>query len=260
MLARTNVLLRLKSSLRALVLPVLILSVWWFITYLGLVSAVILPSPEKVIQTFVTFANNGQLWFNLSVSFGRVVKGFLIGVSAGLCIGSLMGASRLAEKLIGPLFHAVRQVPILGWIPLLILVFGIKENSKIAFIALGSFYPMALNTFEGARSLKKEYYEVARVFEYTKFRLVTTFLLPAAVPAILTGIRTSLSESWMLVVGAEMFASSFGGIGEMIWLAKDAFHIHIVLMGIICIGTVGFVFNWTIGLLEVRLLQWRKPA
>ncbi len=243
---------------RGVILPLVILVIWEVISRWGIVPSSILPSPGKVIDTFVELIKNGNLVFNIKASLIRVLKGFLVGGSIGFILGILMGLSRTIEKLVSPIFHSIRQVPLLGWIPLIILWFGIGEISKIVFISIGAFYPMVLNTFEGIRSVPKEYVEVAKVFEYDKLNLLRKVILPTALPSILTGIRFSLSVSWMLVVGAEIFTVSAGGIGDMIWEAREHFRMDVVFVGIIVIGIIGLLMNQFVGLIETRLLRWRK--
>jgi len=242
---------------RGLVVPILLLALWWVIAWNRWVSPLFLPSPEKVVATFLSLLGEGKIVANLGESLSKVVKGFLIGITAGFVLGLLMGLSRTAEKLLGPLFNAVRQVPILAWIPVLILVFGLTELAKLIFIALGALYPMTLNTFDGCRQLKREYLELARVFEYSRLRLLWRFTLPSALPSILAGLRVSLSEAWLLVIGAEIFFKTRGGLGDMMWEAKGKVRMDVVFITIIIIGLIGFLLNQTMTLLEKRLLRWR---
>lgn len=248
---------QLIQQARGAVIPILIVAVWWIIAKNGWVSPIFLPAPEKVAATFLSLFSEGKIVSNLGESLFKVVKGFFIGISAGFILGTLMGLSRTAEKLLNPLFNAVRQVPILGWIPILILIFGLTELAKLVFIALGAFYPMTLNTFDGCRQLKKEYLEVAQVFEYSRFRRLWRFTLPAALPSILAGVRVSLSEAWMLVIGAEIFFKTRGGLGDMMWEAKGKVRMDVVFITILIIGLIGYLLNWVMALLESRLLRWR---
>lgn len=243
---------------RGIILPLAILVIWEVISRWGMVSSYILPSPWKVIAAFVELIKNGNLIFNIKLSLDRVIKGFLVGGSIGFILGILMGLSRTIEKLISPIFHAIRQVPLLGWIPLIILWFGIGEISKIVFIAIGAFYPMVINTFEGIRNVPKQYVEVARIFEYDKVKLLQKVILPASLPSILTGVRFSLSVSWMLVVGAEIFTVTAGGIGDMMWEAREQFRMDVVVVGIITIGIIGLIMDRLLGAFEIRFLHWRK--
>jgi sulfonate transport system permease protein len=245
------------NKARGLVIPAVILAVWWVITSNKWVSPLFLPAPEKVYVTFLKLLSEGRIYENLGLSLLKVAKGFFIGIAAGLFLGTIMGISKTAEKLLNPLFNAVRQVPALGWIPILILLFGLTELAKVIFIAMGAFYPMTLNTFDGCRQLKKEYLEVAKVFEYGRLRLFWRFILPSAMPSILAGIRVSMSEAWLLVIGAEIFFRARGGIGDMLWEAKEKLRMDVVFITILIIGLIGFILNQVLSLLESRLLRWR---
>jgi sulfonate transport system permease protein len=242
---------------RGAVIPVVIIAAWWVVARNEWVSSTLLPPPEKVISTFLTLSDEGKIVANLQQSLIKVVNGFCVGISAGFVLGTLMGLSGTVEKLVGPLFNAVRQVPILGWIPILILIFGLNELAKVIFIALGAFYPMTLNTFDGCRGVRKEYLEVARVFGYGRLRLLWRFTLPSALPSILAGIRVSMSEAWLLVIGAEIFFKTTGGMGDMMWEAKEKVRMDIVFITILIIGLIGYILNQALGLLESRLLRWR---
>lgn len=253
-----NIFNRQRERIEGCILPFAILIIWWIISSWKIISSNILPGPEKVIRAFIFLLKSGDLIFNVQVSLIRVIKGFFLGGSIGFILGILMGLSKTIEKLAGPLFHAIRQVPLLGWIPLIIIWFGIGEVSKVVFISFGAFYPMLLNTFEGIRGVSKQYVEVAKVFEYDKVSLLKKIILPAALPSILTGLRLGLSISWMLVVGAEIFTVSNGGIGNMMWEARERFRMDIAIVGIIVIGIIGLVMNQLVGLLEARFLRWRK--
>lgn len=248
---------KLVQKARGLVIPLVILIVWWLASRTDGAPSPLLPTPEKVYASLLSLLNEGKIYVNLQQSLAKVVKGFLVGIVAGFILGTLMGLSRTVEKLFGPLFNAVRQVPILGWIPLLILWFGQTELAKVIFIALGAFYPMTLNTFDGSRQLKKEYLEVARVFEYSRLRLLWRFTLPSALPSILAGIRISMSEAWLLVIGAEIFFKARGGIGDMMWEAKERVRMDVVFITILIIGLIGYLLNHAMTLLERRLLRWR---
>lgn len=251
---------QLKEKTRTITLPLFLLVAWWVVSSRGIVSPHFLPRPEAVIGAFLSLAGEGILVFNLKMSFSRVISGFLLGSSIGLVLGIAMGLSRTVEKLLRPLFDAIRQVPMLGFIPLIILWCGVNETSKVVFIAIGAYYSIVLNTFEGIRSVRKEYLEVARVFEYGRFRLLRRFVLPSALPSIITGLRLGLSKSWMLVVGAELFTASKGGIGNMMAEGREQWRMDIVFVGIIIVGLVGFILDQLLKVLEARLLVWRKAS
>jgi sulfonate transport system permease protein len=124
-------------------------------------------------------------------------------------------------------------------------------------IAVGAFYPMILNTYQGIRGVGMNAIEVGRIFSYSKPRLFTHIVLPSALPSIATGIRVSLANAWMFVVVAEIFGITSGGVGNMMNDAREAFKMHIVVMGVIVIGVVGFLLNIVLSRFERQFMSWR---
>lgn len=239
------------------IFPLILLIFWETATRLKLFPSQLLVPPKQVVLTFVDLLRRGDLIIHLRISLMRVVAGFLLGITSGFILGTAMGLSKRLERYIYPFFNLVRQIPLLGWMPLLMLWFGVGELFKIVFIAIGAFYPMVLNTFEGIRNVPKEYMEVAKVFEYGKLRLLQKVILPTALPSIFTGIKLGLSMSWMLVVGAELVAAS-EGIGYLMTWGRQLFQFDIVMLGVIIIGIIGLFMNNALGALEVRFLRWRR--
>ncbi|MDD5465160.1 MAG: ABC transporter permease [Candidatus Omnitrophica bacterium] len=248
---------KIKDKLWGFVLPLLVLITWEIVTRLELFPIQLLVPPKQVVFTFIDLLKKGDLLTHLRISFMRVLAGFAIGTSIGFIFGTAMGLSRRIEKYFGPLFHAVRQVPLLGWMPLLMLWLGIGEAFKVVLISIGAFYPVVLNTFEGVRSVPKEYAEVAQVFEYSKFKLLRKVIIPAALPSILTGIRIALSMSWLLLVGAELMAAS-EGVGFLMTQGRRFFQTDVVMVGVLIIGVIGLVINNTVARIEKYFLRWSR--
>jgi sulfonate transport system permease protein len=248
---------KLKNLLLGLIIPLILLALWDFITRRELVSIQLLPPPKMLFDTWWDMQISGELAVNMKVSLLRVSLGFLLGASAGFLLGTAMGLWKTVEQYLAPLFTCVRQIPIVGWLPFLILWLGIDELFKIAFIALGTLIPMTVKTYEGIKGVPASYLEVVRVFEFGWFRTLRTVIIPAALPSIITGLRLGLSEAWMLVVGAELIASS-AGIGNVMIVARRLFQSDVVLVGVVVIAITGYVMDRMLGLLETRLLGWRR--
>lgn len=248
---------KIKDAGLAMILPVLLVMLWFYAAEKEWCPPQLLVPPQQVMATFVDLFKTGELAGHLQASFLRVVEGFAAGAVAGLSLGVLLGLSRRADTYIGPLFHGMRQVPIMGWVPIFMVWFGIGEVFKLVFIALGVFYILTINTYEGIRGVPNVYVEVARVFEYSRLRLLWRVILPAASPSIFTGIRFALGMAWMSVVGAELIASETG-IGYMMTWGRQLFQIDVVMVGIFVIGFVGLVMDAGMGLLEKYVLRWRR--
>jgi sulfonate transport system permease protein len=236
-----------------LLIPVSVLVIWGAKGSPGS----LISSPGEVYAVIRESLDNGFLLSNLWISFSRVMQGFLLGGTAGLLLGILTGLSLTADHAISPFFHGLRNVPIVGWVPLFIIWFGFGELSEVMLIAVGAFYPMILNTYQGIRGVNMNAIEVGRIFSYSKPRLFTHIVLPSALPSIATGIRISLANAWMFVVVAEIFGITAGGVGNMMNDAREAFKMHIVIMGILVIGAVGFLLNIALSRFERQFMSWR---
>jgi len=250
---------RTTTLILGLLVPVAIIAGMEAVARLELVSSQLFVPPKVIYETLVDLSLSGELLRNLAVSSLRVAAGFLLGGTAGLVFGAAMGMSRTFEAYVGPLFHALRQIPLLAWIPLLMLWIGIGEDFKIYFIAITAFYPMALNTSEGVKGVPKGYLEVGRVFAFSRFRLLRVIVLPAALPAIFTGLRISLSISWMAVVGAELVAAS-EGIGYLMYTGRQQFQLDTVMVCIIAISLAGYAMSLAMERIEAYSLRWQRPA
>ncbi|NTV01554.1 MAG: ABC transporter permease [Chlorobiaceae bacterium] len=237
-------------------LPAGLLLAWYLLTKYHLIDPHSYPSPSDVLNGFLAVWKDGSFTENLLISIVRVCRGFLAGASFGYLLGILIGLSKTADKLISPLFNAVRQVPIPAFAPLLVLV-SIGEPSRVLFIAIGACYPVALNTVEGIRCVKREYHEVSEVFRFGKLKRFLKIVLPSSFPSTLTGLRIGLSVSWLLVVAAEIFMSSGGGIGDMMWGCREMSRNDLVIVCIVTIALVGFTMNILMKMLERVFSSWR---
>jgi sulfonate transport system permease protein len=193
---------------------------------------------------------------NIAISLARVTAGFAVGGSLGLMLGVAMGLSRRVEDYLHPLFKAISQVPVLGWLPLAMMMLGIGESLKIAIIAHASLVPVALNTLKGIRSVPKSYIEVAQAFEFDRRQLLRKVVLPASVPSIFVGLRYGITQAWLSLVTVELLASS-EGLGFMIVWGRQLFQLDLVMAAIVVVGSVGLVIDRGVGAIEARLLRWR---
>lgn len=235
--------------------PFFLILVWHIASVSGWLNGNILPSPIKVAQTFLKLITSGKLGKNLSVSFLRVIKGFATGAAIGIILGVMMGLSKTLNKILSSLVSIFRPIPMIAWIPLLILWLGIGEESKVAVIVIGTVWPVLLNTIGGILSVDKKLLEVAEVLEKSKKEILFNVILPSAIPSIITGIRLGISTAWTCVVAAEMIAAS-SGIGYMITYARELSQPDTVLVGVFTIGVVGLLIDFAIMRIQKRLLRW----
>lgn len=250
----------LRALLRGAALPAALLLAWWAAYHFRWTDSQLFVPPGKVWDTAARLWHNGYLLSSLQGSLQRFAAGFVIGSLAGLAVGTALGLSRLLEQLIGPTLHAVKQVSLLAWIPLISVWFGLGDPAKIAFLSLAAFFPMMLNTFEGIRSVPRELIEVARVLTFTRTQLIRQVVLRAALPSIFTGIYLGLLYAWLATLGAEYLLTSGAGIGNLLTDGREHFWMDQVLLGIVVVGAVGFALNLIATQFEARALKWRENA
>lgn len=237
-------------------LPLTLLGVWTLAAHREWAPPQILPAPALVARSLGELASTGELLINCLISLARVAGGFLVGGLLGLGLGAAMGLSRRVEQYVYPLFNALNQVPVLGWLPLAMMVFGIGESLKVVIIAQASLVPIAINVFEGIRRVPRQYVEVARVFEFSRLQFLRKVLVPATVPSLFVGLRYGLTLAWLSLVTVELLASS-EGLGFLIVWGRQLFQLDLVLAAIISIGVVGLLLDQLLARLEARLLHWR---
>ena len=246
----------LKHRLVLLLSPLAIFLLWAWACDRGIFPEQLLVSPARVLDAFVELFESGEVQTHFHNSIYRLGIGFSLGATLGLAFGILMALSRTVENLCLPFFNAIRQVPSIAFIPMLILLFGVEETFKIIIVAKAAFFPVALASYDAVKGIPKSYFEVAQVYRLPAFTLVRQIILPATVPPILTGFRLSLSRSWMVLVAAELLAAD-SGIGQMMEMGRQMFRIDIVMVGVVITGVVGYTLDRSFKLVEGRLVKWR---
>jgi sulfonate transport system permease protein len=246
-----------RSHLRGFVLPLLVLAAWYVATQYKLVNTLLFVRPDKVVTSAIQQYREGAIVAPLVASLKRDLLGFSIGTLLGLLAGGSMGMSRTADRLLGPSFHAAKQVALFAWIPLLSVWCGTGELAKIAFIALSAFYPVVLNTHEGVRSVSRDYLEVAQVFRFTRWQTLRKLIIPGALPSIFSGVQLALIYAWLGTLGAEYLLAPAPGIGNLMIEGRESFAMDKVLVGVILAGAIGATLNTLAGWLENRALRWR---
>jgi ABC-type nitrate/sulfonate/bicarbonate transport system permease component/MFS family permease len=233
---------------------------WHLAVRYRLVPPQVVVSPQRVWETLSELALSGELWDHTRASLVRVGSGFLAGSLAALVFGiaySLWAPVRIYTRFT---FDLVRQVPTVGWIPLLILLFGIEESFKILVIALSVFFPVALAVIDGIAGVPKRFLEVADVLRFNTRTRIFRVILPAAVPDIATGLRLGLSRAWMIVVGAELFGSE-SGLGHLMDWGRQLFQMDLILAAVLVTALIGYVIDRILIRIEGRFQAWkRNPA
>jgi sulfonate transport system permease protein len=235
----------------------LLLVTWQFVTATGAFSASQLPPPADVVAALGDLLARGQLWIHLEASISRVLLGYLAGAAAALALGSLVGLSVVARRLLAPTVAALRTVPSLAWVPLLLLWFGIDETPKLLLVAIGAFFPIYTTTASALSHVDAQLLEVGRAYGRHGVSLLTTVMLPAAAPELVNGLRLGLANAWLFLVAAELIASS-KGLGFLLIDSQNTGRTDVMLLAIILLAALGKLSDSVLGALEHRMVQRRS--
>lgn len=213
-----------------------------------------LPSPASVWQAAVELIQRGELGTHILISTQRVLLGFTIGSVLGLAFGAVVGLSRLGDLLLSGTLGAVRAVPSLAWVPLLLIWLKMGEDSKVTLIAIGAFFPVYTTVASALRHVDRHLVEAGRAYGLRGVSLLTRVQLPAATPAVVSGLRLALAQAWLFLVAAELIASSMG-LGFLLNDSQYNGRVDRILLAIVLLAVLGKTTDALVGVVEKRLLR-----
>lgn len=245
----------------AVLAPLALLATWELLVRVALLDARFFPAPLSILGTFERMAFESawrdSLGFHVVVSLSRAAVGFVLGAIPAVVLGALMGLMPLLRAAIQPMVGALYPIPKVAVLPLVMLIFGIGEESKWAIIAVGVFFQVLIATAAGVASIERIYLDVGANFKATRTATFTTIALPGALPVIFAGLRLGWGAALLLLVTAEM-VSSQSGIGFVIWRAWQLMSVEDMYVGLVVIAFIGIASFWLIDLAETRLLPWKR--
>ena len=247
----------LPRWVRRLAGPFFLLVAWQLLSTTGIVDDRSLAAPWTVLQAGQELASTGELFEHLFVSLRRAAIGLAIGVSTGVVLAVIAGLFRLGEDVVDSAVQVLRAVPVLGLLPLIIIWFGIGEAPKIALVAIGTAFPVYINTYAGIRGVDVKLIEAATTFGVGRRELVRRVILPGAVPNFLVGLRYALTGAWLIMIIAEQINAK-SGLGYLVNEARTWFRTDIIVLCLVLYGILGLLSDSIVRLLERRLLVWRR--
>lgn len=242
-----------------LILPALLYGLWWTAADRHWIAEQILPSPAFVWESFGIVWDSGELQGHIGHSARRAALSLLIGGGFGLLLGFAMGLSERVKAYVFPSFNALAQLPVLGWIPLLIIFVGIEEGLKLSAISIAVVVPVALSTLQGIANIPAALREVGRVYQFNAWQTLTRIVLPATTPALFTGLRQGVMQAWLTTIFVELLSSS-EGLGFFMSYSRSLSQIDMVIVSMLAIGAMGIVIELALRLVESRLQGWRRSA
>jgi len=237
-------------------LPLLLLVLWEITTRTGLLPAHALPPPGAIVRTTYDLAASGELLEHVTSTLARVGTGFAFGAGVATLLALITGRSAVLRRLIDPTLQGLRSVPSLAWVPLFLLWLGIGETSKVALIAVGVFFPVYLNLLSGVLAIDPRWIEVGRVFRYEGWDLARHVLIPAALPAYLTGLRSGLGLGFMFVVAAELMGAS-RGLGYLMVDGQTTSRPELIIAALLLFAVIGKLSDHALERAGARFQRFR---
>ena len=246
--------MKIKSVLVGILPVIAFVIIWECIAQLNLVPKYIFPSFSAVMIEFYHLAVSGVLLDNLLSSLFRVLAGFLLGSAAGIVVGIGMGSKEVINRSFHPIFSLLYPIPVLGWAPLLMVWIGINELLPVALIFLCSFFPVLYNTITGIKGVDREVIKAARTLGASDGKILTTVVLPLAIPNIFTGLRLEAGMAWRVVIAAEMVAIPTG-IGALMIRSESLLRMDVIIVCLMVLSVMCLAFERFFQFMEKRITK-----
>ncbi len=234
----------------------MVLLIIWNFAASRIQNTLLLPYLSETAMEFFTAWTDPVIMSNLGLTLKRVITGFLYAYVIGVPLGLLMGYSATAMQSLAPVMNSIRQIPIMAWVPLSILWFGLGDGPTVFLIAMSAIFPLVINTIAGVQGIDPNYYNAARSMGASKLDIVRDIVVPGAMPHILTGCRLAMGAGWMSVICAEFIATS-AGFGFLMVEAQVRLETAQLYALMIMSGLVGYAIDKVFIAVERKMTSWR---
>ena len=243
------------ESLVTLLIVVGSLAAWELAAQRGSISNLFFPPPTKILSNLFDLTLHGRIMGDLRATMTRLVGGLVIGCVPACFIGLLMGWSPRVRNVLDPIVGAIHPIPKIAILPILMVLFGIGELSKVMAAAFSAFFPMLINSQAGVRAISPLFFEVARSYGAKPWDVLWRVVLPGSLPMILAGFRISLNVALLVTIAVE-FVSARKGLGTLIWMSWETFRTEDLYAGVTVIAIIGILFAQILRFLNRRLVPW----
>ena len=237
--------------------PVIFLVLWETLVRTNILDHRFFPTPTTVAVVLIEMISSGEIFDHLFSSLQRIVAGFILGAIPAIVLGMLMGMSRGVRAFLDPIVALTYPIPKLSLLPLIIILFGIGEASKIVVVAIAGFFIVLIATAAGVRRIDPTLLQAANNYGAHGWKLFSKVILPASLPSIFTGLRLALGTSLLIIVAAE-FVAAKQGIGYLIWLSWSTLSVGEMYAGLVVIALLGLLFTAGLERLGKRLMPWAE--
>ncbi|MCX7622647.1 MAG: ABC transporter permease [Thermomicrobium sp.] len=239
--------------------PVALLVLWEIAARIGWVDQRFFPAPSAIVRAFWEAVTTGVLLHHLKITLWRVILGTLIGGVPAVLIGLAMGLWRWLRLTLDPIIAATYPLPKSALFPLLLLIFGLGEGSKVSMVAIGVFYLAVTNAMEGVLAISPVYFDVAKTFGAKRWDVIRTVALPGAMPLVLAGLRLGVGTGLILGVLAEMLGAR-DGLGYLLWSAWQTFSVSSLWATLFVTAILGFASVQLVDFLRKLLVPWQRTG
>ena len=242
---------RLASRSVQAAFVVVLIVLWYLATTRWRVSPLLLPNPLTVLDDFWDILRTGEFIGDLRVTLTELAAAFAIAATSGVIVGYLISRSQYRIRVFEPLFAGIYSIPIILFLPLYVLFFGLGPASKIALGATISFFPIALSTIAGFGYVDRVFVVAARSMGASDYQLFRYVLMPAALPIILSGMRMGFTIALLSIIGSETIAS-LAGLGHRIVHLAEGMEIARMFAYIVFVVLIALILNTLVSALEAR--------
>jgi len=238
-------------------LPVFMLLLWYVGTRFGKISPLVLPDPVSTFEALLSLTRSGDLITNTYISLKRSLLGFALGSFLGVVSGVLIGWSQFWDEFCDLVINFVRAIPKTALAPLFIVWFGLDDLSKVLLIAFSSYFFTVIPTIEGVKNIDKAFVKTARSMRANEWQIVSTVVLPAALPAIFAGLRLSVTTALIVLVMVEIISGN-NGLGALLQEARGNLDLAVMFATLLALGVLGYVLDSGMQYIGRALMPWRK--
>lgn len=234
------------------------LLLWEAAPHLGLIDPIFIPPPSVIAVKMIEMLLSGELLIHIAASLERAFVGFMIALAVALPLGFLIGGwFKNFETAVDPLLQVLGQANPFTLFPVFMALLGIGELSKIGIIYWVCQWPVLFNTVSGIKNVDPVYIKVGRSMGLDKIQLFRKVLLPAAMPAVFTGIRMSAGFAFFMLIGAEMIGAH-SGLGYLIIQSEAVFNMQRMYASIVSVALLGITINYIMLKIERKAMSWKE--
>ena len=235
------------------------LLLWEILARNELITRLFFPAPTRILENLGEMLVDGSMLVNLSATLSRLAVGLVAGIVPGVLLGLAMGWSPRLSKIVDPIIAALHPIPKIAIFPLIMLIFGIGETSKIIAVAITIFFPTLINSMAGVRLINPVYFEIAQNYGAGRKKTFQRVVWPGSLPMVLAGIRIAFAVALVVTIALELLTAG-EGLGVIIWFAWQTLRTADLYSTLLVIAAIGILANFLLTRVEKILVPWAESS